>query len=365
MPEKLDGDPPIAWRQPLTSHGLGGLAADHRMVIVSGRDPLDQNDFYQALAADSGKRLWHLRLPAAGQLDYGNAPRATPLIAGEQVYLLGAFGNLLCVSARTGQIQWQRNLALDYPGELPTWGFCGTPLLIEDTLVLQTNCPTANLIGLNPQDGSELWRNAGQGLSYSSMIAVPNANATTTIVGYDAVSLGGWDPASGRRLWTFRPEHQGDFNVPTPIFHKDQLWLSTENNGTRRYELQDSTKAPQLVATDDQLLRPDTHSPVLSENRLLGVWNGLHCLDAETLKSIWSSELDCYQGYASIIANSDRALIWTQFGDLILVSISSGEYQELGRWQLTDGRVETHAHPAIAGQRLFLRVGKEIVCLQW
>src|ERR1039458_5029996 len=49
------------------------------------------------------------------------------------------------------------------------------------------------------------------------------------------VSLGGWDPQSGERLWTLTPPAEGDFNVPTPLAVDGKVLLATENNGTRLY----------------------------------------------------------------------------------------------------------------------------------
>src|SRR5207302_1673345 len=60
------------------------------------------------------------------------------------------------------------------------------------------------------------------------------------VIGHDAVSLGGWEPATGKRLWTLLPEKPNDFNVPTPIALDDKLLVSTENNGTRLYEFDDN-----------------------------------------------------------------------------------------------------------------------------
>jgi hypothetical protein len=70
--------------------------------VVSGRDLLDENDLFIAFDTKTGKRRWHVLYPSIGALDYGNAPRATPVIHGDRVILLGAFGQLTCVDAAFG-----------------------------------------------------------------------------------------------------------------------------------------------------------------------------------------------------------------------------------------------------------------------
>ncbi|MFN6205244.1 MAG: PQQ-binding-like beta-propeller repeat protein [Planctomycetota bacterium] len=352
----------IAWRKKLTSDSLGGLAADERLVVVSGRDPLDQSDFYQAFDSQTGRRRWQILQPAPGELDYGNAPRATPLLLADRVILLGAFGHLISVAPESGEIQWRRDLQAEYPGELPTWGYCGSPLAWEGKLLLQTTAPGANLICLSASDGQELWRCGTEGIAYSSFVFRQTPSGGE-LIGYDAKSLGGWDAATGKRLWTLRPRHTGDFHVPTPLIQGQQLWLSTENNGTRRYELAATGPAGEPAAAYAELA-PDTHSPVLLGERLLGIWNGLHCLEATTLQPVWTNDADEYGGYGSIIGAGTRALILTQSGDLILIDTAGTEYRELGRCRLgTDDSIETHAHPALVGRRLFVRYGRELLCL--
>lgn len=347
----------------MTSDGLGGLAADERLVVVSGRDPLDQSDFYQAFDSRSGGRRWQILQPAPGQLDYGNAPRATPLLLPDRVILLGAFGHLLSVAPETGEVQWRRELRTDYPGDLPTWGYCGSPLVWDDKLFIQTTAPGAQLACLSTIDGQEIWRCGTEGLAYSSFVLRTTPRGAE-LIGYDAKSLGCWDAASGKRLWTVRPKRPGDFNVPTPLVQDSQLWLATENNGTRRFALNADGPA-EGPAAEFAELAPDTHTPVLLGDRLLGIWNGLHCLNADTLEPIWTNEAAEYGGYGSIIGAGRRALILTQTADLILVDISGTEYRELGRYRLgDDDSIETHAHPALLGRRLYVRYGRELLCLE-
>ena len=94
LPDRLAAPPNIVWRQPLNEVGLGGVAATGRYVLVSDREAGDTADVFRCLSAETGKELWAVRYAAPGKLDYGNSPRATPLIDGERVFLAGAHGHL-------------------------------------------------------------------------------------------------------------------------------------------------------------------------------------------------------------------------------------------------------------------------------
>jgi hypothetical protein len=56
------------------------VAATREFVLVSDRGLRDTADVWTCLAADTGKPVWTHRYPAPGNLDYGNSPRATPVI---------------------------------------------------------------------------------------------------------------------------------------------------------------------------------------------------------------------------------------------------------------------------------------------
>ena len=83
------------------------------------------------------------------------------------------------------------------------------------------------------------------------------------VIGHDAVSLGGWEPVTGKRLWTLLPEKPNDFNVPTPIALDDKLLVSTENNGTRLYEFDDNGLLKPKPVAVNRKLAPDTHTPIV------------------------------------------------------------------------------------------------------
>ena len=235
LPARLPTQPKIIWTRDLPGRGLAGLAATAREVIVADRTAADDQDLILCLDADTGAEHWRRAYPTEGQIrDYGNAPRATPLIEGERVYTLGGLGNLQCLRLRDGEVLWTRHLARDFQAGVPTWGYCASPLLVDGRLIVNPGAPDASLVALDAATGRECWRCPGLPAAYASFI-IGTFGGRRQLVGYDEKTLGGWDPATGERLWTLVPPNEGDFNVPTPIDAGGQLLLTTENNGTRLY----------------------------------------------------------------------------------------------------------------------------------
>ena len=359
MPQK----PTILWRTPLSSPGVGGVAATTKYVLVSDRELGDTTDAFRCLDADTGKEIWAYRYPAPGALDYGNSSRATPLISGDKCWLLGAHGQLSCVELATGREMWQIDVKTEFGlVEELKWGLCGSPLLVDGKLVVYSGGPQAALVALDPATGKTIWKTAGSPPSFGSL-NVGTLGGKRQIVGHDATTLGGWDVATGKRLWILEPPFTGDFNVPTPIIHRDRLIVSTENNGTRMYRFNDQgIIVPDPVGTLDQI-NPDTHTPVAAGNRLFAVFQELFCLDLDNLKVLWTGKDRGFLDHTNLIATKDRVLISTADADLLLIDASADKFQLLGRMQVLEGEGGLLSHPALVGKRLYLRGSTEIVCV--
>ncbi|HEX4588719.1 MAG TPA: PQQ-binding-like beta-propeller repeat protein, partial [Gemmataceae bacterium] len=228
----MPSNPTIAWRAKFPGKALGGIAATTKFVIASGRDVTDTTDTFRCYNADTGAEVWVVYHPAPAKLDFGSSPRATPLIDGDHVFLYGASGHLQCVELATGVVVWEKELKDEFlPAEPPTWGYCGSPLMADRKLVVSVGGKDATLVALDPKTGAMIWKGPGDATGYGSFVAT-TLGGKAQIVGHDRTTLGGWDVATGKRLWTLAPTHPKDFNVPTPIVYRGQLIVATENNGT-------------------------------------------------------------------------------------------------------------------------------------
>lgn len=351
----------------LNSLGLGGVAATAEHVFVSDRELNDTVDLFRCLSAADGKEVWAYRTPAAGNLDYGNSPRATPLLHDGFAYLSGAFGDLACVDVATGKARWSMNVRDEFDAtDERKWGVCDSPLIAGGNLVVAPGGKDAALVALNPKTGKPVWKAAGRPPGYGSFV-VATLGGKEQIVGHDLETLGGWDVKTGKRLWSVKPERTGDFNVPTPIVVVGgKLLVSTENNGTRLFAFKpDGTIDPKPVAVNKRLA-PDTHTPVVSADRLFGVSGRLFCLSLKDgLKATYDEGLQAYSAYCAAVATDRRVLVVTRTGELILLDATANEYAELGRLSVF-GKDEKglYSHPAFVGTRAYLRGSRTVVCVE-
>jgi outer membrane protein assembly factor BamB len=349
----------------LSGKTLGGVAATREVVLFSDRELNDTTDVFYCVEAATGKDLWSHTYPAPGMLDYGNSPRAMPIIHGDLVFLASAFGDLFCLELKTGKVVWEKNLRDEFKAtDERKWGMCSHPLIADGKLIVNPGGKDASLVALEPKTGKVLWKSPGRPASYGNFI-VGTFGGKRQIVGHDSVSLGGWDVTIGERLWEVVPPRRGDFNVPTPMQVGEQLLVTTENNGTRVFKFKaGGVIDPEPIASNKQLA-PDTHTPVVVGSRVFGMHQRMHCLDLKNaLKAIWTSDDRAFENYASIIATEDRLLVTTLEGEVLLLDAKADTMRELGRWRLFPDEQAGYAHPALVGSRLYLRGNMSIVCIE-
>jgi outer membrane protein assembly factor BamB/ABC-type phosphate/phosphonate transport system substrate-binding protein len=363
LPTRLPSTPKFLWKKGAMNGSLAGLSINGNRLILAERDFAEENDLYRCLDANTGELIWLAQFPARGKLDYGQSPRATPVIHDGKAYLLGAFGDLRCVNFTNGKLIWERHLPREFHAQLPTWGMSSTPLICDDELIVNPGGTNASLVALDCATGRTLWTTPGPPAAYSAFICADFGDRRQ-IIGYDRQSLGGWDVKTGQRLWRLVPPVEGDFNVTTPIALDGGILVSTENNGTRFYRFDKSGRIIPQPAAQFPDLTPTTATPVVTCDRVFGAFSGLHCLDIHKgLKPIWHVDVESLGEHASFFADKERVLVVTFGGELLLLDARADTCSIISRMRLFEDDVEVYSHPALAGQRLYARGGSSVVCV--
>jgi outer membrane protein assembly factor BamB len=375
LPGRLPGRPAVVWSRPLSRAGLGGLAATRTHLVLGDRDDADRRDVFRCLDAASGETLWEIAYDAPGELDYGNSPRATPLIATGRVYLLGAMGHLHCVDLESGEVVWRRHLVADFgvpEARLSAWGYCGSPLIAEGRLIVSPGGPEASVVALHPATGAELWRSPGRPPGYASFVAA-YPGGRCQVIGFDDSTLGGWDVGSGVRAWTLEPEVGGGFHVPSPIVIEaddTSVVVCTENDGTRLHTLDAEGRIERRPRTASLDLAPEMATPVVFGGTLVGVQDRLVTLNlAASLKTLGSADAPSLATYAAVIAGPTSLLAIGNGGRLLMYDLEGGACRLVSEADVFEGdgdgsKAPVYSHPAIVGTRLFIRGANELACVE-
>ena len=125
--------PELLWRQKIGAAWSG-------FAIVSGmgvtQEQRGEDECVVAYELKTGRQLWlQADRTHYGTVIAGEGPRATPTIASNRVYTLGATGRLNCLDLASGQVIWTRDVVAENKGKVPGWGCAGSPLIVDDMVL--------------------------------------------------------------------------------------------------------------------------------------------------------------------------------------------------------------------------------------
>jgi outer membrane protein assembly factor BamB len=150
----------------------------------------------------TGQPIWVHSYPCAYEdMEYGNGPRASPVVHEGKVYTLGTKGHLLCLDADRGTVLWGKDLARDYNARIPQYGASAAPLIEGDLLIVCAGGqPDATVIAFDRNTGHERWKALKDRPAYSAPIAVSRGGRRQVII-WTADTVASLAPATGAVYW--------------------------------------------------------------------------------------------------------------------------------------------------------------------
>jgi outer membrane protein assembly factor BamB len=228
--------PDLLWKVSDIGRGYSTPAVVGDRVYVLGSEGTE-NEFVETLSARDGKKLWSTRVGKVGnpkQNPNFPAARSTPTVEGDVVYALGSDGDLACIQASSGKVQWQKNLRKEFGGKPGTWAYSESPLVDGDTLVCTPGGSEATMVALNKKTGDVRWKCAtpeGDEAAYSSAIIV-EAAGKKQYVQLLQKGLVGVDAKTGQLLWRYgKPVSVYGANIPTPVSAGDTIYVGSAGTG--------------------------------------------------------------------------------------------------------------------------------------
>jgi outer membrane protein assembly factor BamB len=399
--------PKILWRTEISSGYSGPAVADGRVYVadrvlakgaMNPADPFDSKtevkSFERVLCLNSktGKEIWKHEYDCPYRISYPAGPRCTPTVSGGKVYSLGAMGDLFCLDATTGKPVWSKNFPKDYQAPVPTWGFCGHPLVYKDLVICIAGGEGSVAVAFDKETGKEKWKNLSareQGYSPPTLI---NSGGKDQVVIWHAQAVNGLDPASGKLLWSVGLEPSFGMAIMAPRQHGDKLFAAGIGGAAVVLQLegekvktvwQEATVKGNAFAPKPRGLYPVNMTPFIDNGIIYGVDQPgmMRAVELETGKKLWfdfkpvigKEEEEGYKnagsGTAFLVKNGDRYFLFAETGDLIIAKLSPKGYEELSRAKILDptgaafNRKIVWSHPAYAEKCAFIRNDKEIVCV--
>lgn len=315
----------------------------------------DKQQTLLCLDANNGNVIWQTPFEKQYKNEHGDGTRATPTVDGDRVYVLGAYGKLICANAADGKVIWEKQF-----GNVPTWAYSGSVLIEGDLAVVSAGKGHGSLMAFEKKTGKEVWKTGDDLVGYATPYPF-TFNNQRYIVGFMGEAAIIVEAKTGREVWRSAWKTDYNVNATMPIFHDGHLFLSSGyDTGCGLFKLAadgDKLKATEVWKND--VLLTKFQSCILHEGKLyVSDQNALKIVDFMTGKELFKQAK--IKNGTMLLADGHFILL-TEQGQLQIAKASGAEFNPLTKVSILDGRC--WSTPVLHRGRLFARNLERIVCL--
>ncbi|MFN0079490.1 MAG: PQQ-binding-like beta-propeller repeat protein [Prosthecobacter sp.] len=230
LPQEFSADKNIAWKAKI-GDGIGSPIVKNGRVLTTamlGEQKLGVFSFDTA----SGKQLWR------SDFDTGTLPRitppnshasSTPATDGERVYVYFSTIGLLAFDFATGKEVWRHTMTR--PAYLMDWGAASSPIVHDGMVIFcQDDDLAPFVVAVDAKTGKEKWKTLRKEmLAGYALPVLCEANGRTDLVIAGSGKLKGYDPATGKELWTCNTLLRTI--MTSPVVHDGVIYIAVQSYG--------------------------------------------------------------------------------------------------------------------------------------
>ena len=323
-------------------------------VYISG---MIDSTGYQYCYNHEGELVWKTSIGKEWNEKSFQGPRSVATVKGDALYTLSSNGLAFKMNSLTGEIIWEIDLKEQFGGDIPTFGFCESPLLVDDKVVFTPGDSINNVVCLTQSTGDLVWSSPGEGnedvSAYCSAKLIDH-NGRRILVQMTKYHIQGMDFDSGEKLWSDYSFKEWTDNCNTPIYKDGKLLMITPYKaGARLYQISESGDAIDTIWTN-QALDASIQSMVVYEGAIYSASSSKRnyiCVDWETGKTLWTSrELKT----GPFIFADGMLYAFANDGEAALIQPSQESFKVVSRFKAFKGK-QLFTHPVIAQGKLYLR----------
>lgn len=350
-PEALTRNFTKAWEVQVGA-GWSAVAVHRGLVYTMGNQ--NSQDKVTCLKEEDGSTVWQFAYDSpAGNFP---GPRSTPVVDENLVFTLGRNGDLHALNAKTGKLIWHVNVMKTHGAQNVSWGFCASPVIEGDMLIINAN---THGIAFNKRNGQTIWASAPGKCGYASaVIYTQNGKKMTAIFGQKAVY--GVELATGKALWSYPWETDYDVNAADPVYYNGHMFISSGYN--RGCTLLDLSEATPKAVYENKKLCSQFGSFVVKGRYIYGADGNagnrdaqITCMNIESGEVVWSEVI----GNNALMAAGDHLITISERGRVHILKWTHDAFQEVANAVVlpTSRRNATWTAPVLANGRLFCRNG--------
>lgn len=346
------------WKQPSGGGYSSFSVADGVAYTIEQRRG---QEVVAAYNVENGRELWTHAWDAHYTDSTGDGPRTTPTWNEGRLYALGATGELRCLDARTGRLNWSKNILKESGASNLQWGMAASPLVVDDkVIVIPGGSNGKSVVAYNARTGAYAWGALSDTASYTSPMLVTLAGRRQ-VLAVTARYVSGIAPEDGAVLWSFPWANSIGINVAQPIVVGPNRFFVSSGYGKGAALVEVGNAGGKLSAApvwERASMKNKFNSSVLYEGYVYGLDEGmLTCVDVATGEQKWKAR---GYGYGQVVLASGHLIVTTEEGEIALVRATPAGHTELARFPALEGR--TWNVPAIADGRLLVRNATQMAC---
>ncbi len=373
---------PLKWRVPVGSGYSAPTVADGLVFLTDRITEPVQTERVLCFSEETGETVWQYTYECEYKIGYTAGPRAAVTVLDGKAYALGAMGHFHCFDARTGEILWQHDLNAEYDIQMPIWGIAGSPLVVDDIVIVQLGGKEATVAGFDIENGKERWTALRERACYASPLLIEQAGQQVVVV-WTGDSVAGLAPKTGQVHWQqLWPPSRMPIGVATPVKAGNQLFLTSFYDGCMLIDLDEDelaiTKRWQRTGEDEKHtegIHSIISTPIVLGGHVYGVdsYGELRCLDLKDGSRVWEDQTATPRARWSTIhfvQNGNNVWMFNERGELVIGRLSPKGLTEISRAKLiepTEDQLRQRngvcwSHPAYANKHVFARSDKYLVC---
>ena len=343
----------IPWRVDLPGRSAGGAIAVDGQVIATSSSGMDQRRiFITSVSAKTGETLWEQNLVARGRPfchPYSANAAPTPASDGQRIFAFYSSNDLVDLNLK-GEVVWYRSLGSEFPKAGNDTGMSSSPLVIEDTVVVQIECQGESFAaGLDTKSGELLWKiERPHQANWSSPAPWFRPGAESMVVLTSGVDVTVVNARSGAKLSTM---DRGASTISSALAVDDRLFIAAD--GLTAYQWNTTTNKLDKLWQSNKL-EPGNSSPIVVGATVVTLKSGvLTVADAQDGSIRYKTRLpDSGSIWSTPVICKDHLYVFTDTGRCFVVAIGEKSAEIIATNELGEMVLGS---PAVSDDALFVR----------